>query len=146
MVKKAARYFWELRRQFAKYFIVGISGVVLDMASLILLKEKFHLLPTVAVIINQAFLLVYNFSLNKYWTFRNTDMPHKQVVRYGTLAGFNYLFSVAAMYFFNHELLFDYRLVRIGSIAIMVSWNFFLYKYWIYKEETAVNNPESLST
>jgi putative flippase GtrA len=39
------------------------------------------------------------------------------------------------MYVFNHGFGFDYRLVRICSIALMVSWNFFLYKYWVYKPD-----------
>jgi predicted neutral ceramidase superfamily lipid hydrolase len=46
----------------------------------------------------------------------------------------DYLFSIAAMYVFNDRLGIDYRLVRIASIALAVSWNFFLYKYWVYEE------------
>lgn len=135
MIKRSALYLWSLRRQFAKYFIVGFSGVFLDMGTLILFKETFGLTPVLAVIINQTFLLVYNFSLNKYWTFRNQEIPHKQIARYLTLAGFNYAFAVGAMYLFNHIMKWDYRLVRLGTIALAVSWNFFLYKYWVYKEE-----------
>lgn len=135
MIKRTVNYFWSLRREFAKYFIVGFSGLFFDMGSLILFKEKFGMAPVVAVILNQIILLNYNFLLNKYWSFRNKAMPHKQLVRYLTLAGFNYLFAVGAMYVFNHIWEFDYRLVRILTIAVMVSWNFFLYKYWIYKVE-----------
>jgi len=54
------------------------------------------------------------------------------------LAGFNYGFSVFAMYLFNHLFNFDYRFVRLATIATMVAWNFFLYKYWVYKEQTPV--------
>lgn len=130
-------HFWSLRRQFAKYFIVGISGVVLDIATLMLFKEVFGLVPVVAVTINQAILIMYIFLLNKYWSFRNRAVPHKQIVRFLILAGWNYCFSVIIMYIFNHNLDFNYLIVRIGSIAIMVSWNFFLYKYWVYA------NPKS---
>ena len=120
--------------QFAKYFITGISGVILDMVTLILFKEIFGWLPVVAVIVNQILLLGYIFLINKYWTFKNKEIPHKQIIRFLILAGFNYLFSVFVMYIFNHKFGFDYRLVRLASIASMVSWNFFLYKYWIYAE------------
>ncbi len=120
--------------QFAKYFIVGSSGVVLDMTTLVLFKEVFGWPPVVSVIVNQVILLAYIFCLNKYWSFRNQEMPHKQVVRFLILASFNYVFSVAVMYMFNHKLNFDYRIVRLCSIAVMVSWNFFLYKYWVYKQ------------
>lgn len=142
MIKKIISYFWSLRREFTKYFIVGFSGLFLDMGSLILFTEVFGLLPVVAVLVNQAFLMSYNFTLNKYWSFKNKAVPHKQLVRYFTLAAFNYTFSVITMYFFNHILEFDYRLVRIATIAFMVSWNFFLFKYWVYGVEKVVQSSE----
>lgn len=132
MIKKTISYLWSLRQEFAKYFIVGFSGLFLDIGSLILFTEIFGLAPVIAVIINQAFLMAYNFSLNKYWSFRNKEMPHKQLVRYFGLAAFNYSFAVATMYVFNHIFGFDYKWVRVSTIAVMVSWNFFLYKYWVY--------------
>ncbi|NTW21956.1 GtrA family protein [Candidatus Falkowbacteria bacterium] len=121
-------------RQFGKYFIVGSSGLVIDMSTLIYLKEIWGFEPLTAVVVNQIFLLIYIFTLNKYWSFKEKSLPHKQIVRFAILAGFNYTFAVASMYLFNHKLGFDYRLVRMGSIAMMVTWNFFLYKHWVYKE------------
>ncbi len=135
MVKKMATYLWSVRWQFAKYSITGMSSVLLDFISLVILKERFGVAPVIAVIINQVFIFGYNFSLNKYWTFRNRSMPHRQVIRYGALSAWNYLFSVATMYVFNSIFAFEYRLVRLASIAVMVSWNFLLYKHWVYKED-----------
>ena len=137
MLKKTLLYFWSLRREFAKYFMVGFSGVFLDLGTLILFKEKFHWTPVVAVIVNQALLMTYNFSLNKYWAFRNLEMPHKQIVRYVILGVFNYAFAVGSMYALNSRLGVDYRLARLVTIAVMVSWNFFLYKYWVYRVQSS---------
>ncbi|EKE07164.1 MAG: hypothetical protein ACD_18C00175G0027 [uncultured bacterium] len=139
MIKKIIFYAWSIRHQFTKYFLVGFSGLFLDLATLIFFKEFFGLNATIAVVCNQVLMLTYNFLLNKYWSFKNKEMPHKQIVRYLVLAGFNYLFSVGVMYLFNHILEFDYRLVRIATIAVMVMWNFFLYKYWVYKQ---IKNPK----
>ena len=119
MIKKTIVYFWSLRREFAKYFIVGFSGLFLDMGSLILFTEVFGIIPVVSVILNQVFLLTYNFSLNKYWSFRNKAMPHKQLVRYLSLAVFNYLFSVGTMYVFNHILNWDYRIPRFWAATMV---------------------------
>jgi putative flippase GtrA len=132
-LNKYLLFFWSLRRQFIKYFITGVSGVILDIASFALLKEVFGLAPVVAVVINQVFLLAYIFLINKYWSFRNKDLPHRQIVRFLILAGFNYLFSVFTMYIFNHKFEFNAYLIRICTIAVMVGWNFFLYKYWVYQ-------------
>ena len=134
MIKKTFSYFWSVRHQFTKYLIVGISGVFLDLATLIFFKEFFGFNATVAVVCNQILMLTYNFLLNKYWSFKNKEIPQKQIVRYLILAGFNYFFSVGVMYLFNHLVNYDYRLVRIATIAVMVLWNFFLYKYWVYRE------------
>jgi len=127
------KFFWSQRHYFTKYFIVGLSGVFLDIGSLIVLKERFGFSPTTAIVINQIFLLTYIFLLNKYWSFKDKTLPHRQIVRFLILASGNYLFAVLLMYIFNHWIGFDYRLVRLGSIALMVTWNFFLYKFWVYK-------------
>jgi putative flippase GtrA len=144
MIKKTAKFFWSLRRQFAKYFIIGIISFVLDMSSLIFLKETLHLLPVIAVIANQAFILVFVFLMNKYWSFKEHSMTHRQLFRFGIVVVFNYSFSVAAMYFFNHRLNYDYRLVRLASIILAVSWNFFLYKYFVYASAKLEPRPAEI--
>ena len=141
MIKKTIKSLWGMRVQFMKYFVVGIGAVVIDMSSLIFLKEVVGMKPFLAVIINQAICLVFVFLLNKYWSFKGTAMSHRQVIRFGIVVVFDYLFAVAAMYLFNHLMKFDYRLVRLASIAIAVSWNFFLYKYWVYVETPPAAAP-----
>lgn len=142
MVKRIAQFMWSSRVQFAKYVVVGLSGVVLDIGSLWFLKERLAWNAVFAVVVNQAVLLGYNFSLNKYWSFQNTDIPHAQAVRYLSLAGFNYAFAIAMMYLWHDRLGFHYLGVRIGSIACMTLWNFILYKKWVYKT-VAVHNSDA---
>lgn len=144
MMKRTAHYFWSLRREFAKYFLVGISAVAFDMGTLIAAKELLNIRPIYAVIINQLFVLAYVFFTNKYWSFRNTDLPHKQMARFIILATFNYFFSVFMMYIFNHHVGIDYRIVRMCTIAVMVPWNFFLYKYWVYKQEKQLGEEQAV--
>ena len=138
MIKKAILHFWSMRQQFARYFVIGFSGVILDVGSLFLLKEYLHLRPVVAVIINGVFLLNYVFFLNKYWAFKSTGITHKQMVRFFVLSAANYGISIGWMYIFNHKFGFNYILVRLFNIAISVAWNFLLYKYWVYKHEEPV--------
>jgi len=133
MITRILKYFWSLKFEFSKYTAIGISAVILDMLSLMLFKEVFGWLPVVAVIVNQAFLLIYVFCLNKYWTFHDKNMPQRQVLRFLTLMSFNYVIAVLFMYIFNQQLEFDYRLVRMATIALAVSWNFLLYRNWVYK-------------
>ncbi|PLX28563.1 hypothetical protein C0581_01495 [Candidatus Parcubacteria bacterium] len=134
MIKKTARYFWSVRDQLIKYFIVGFSGVFLDVGFLALFSKVFGWNPTISVVLSQIIALIYNFLLNKYWSFANKEMPHQQIVRYSILAGANAIFATGVMYIFNELLGFEELLVRLGTIALSVSWNFFLYKYWVYRE------------
>ena len=124
-----------MRHQFARYFVIGLSGVILDIGSLYLLKEYLHFRPVVAVIINGIFLLNYVIFLNKYWAFKSAGVTHKQIVRFFILAGINYAISVGWMYFFNEKLLINYLFARVANIALSVAWNFLLYKYWVYRHE-----------
>lgn len=119
--------------QFIKYAVVGGSGLILDIGLLVIFKEWVGLSATMAVLVSQIIVLGYNFTLNKYWSFAENSLPHKQIVRYGILAGWNYLFSGGTMYFFHEVLGANYLMVRLGAIACMVLWNFILYKKWVYK-------------
>ena len=140
MIKKLILRFWSMRDQFIRYFVIGFSGVILDIGSLFLLTHYLHIRPVVAVIINGIFLLNYVFFLNKHWAFKSKGVTHKQMVRFFILAGINYVTSIALMYIFNHKLGFNYLLVRVANIAISVAWNFLLYKYWVYKHEEPVSS------
>lgn len=133
MIKKLINYFWGVRFEFGKYFVIGFSGLFLDIATLVFFKEVFLLGATLAVVLNQIIAVAYNFTLNKYWSFKNKALAHKQFVRYMALFAFNYILAVALMFVFSDKIGLDYRLVRVCNIALAVSWNFFLYKYWVYR-------------
>ncbi len=143
MKQKILRAFelaWAERVKFAKYVIVGVSSVAIDITLLVVLVKFFHLNPTLAVIINQAIVLGFNFTLNKKWSFGSTNAAHKELVRYMILATWNYVFSVIAMYYGNEVLGFHHLLVRIASIMCMTLWNFALFRLWVYRERQEVKN------
>jgi putative flippase GtrA len=119
-------------KQFIKYAIVGGSGVLLDLVTFTFFTEIVLLLPWIAVACNQIIVIGYNFSLNKYWSFRNTTLPHWQFVRYMMLACGNYIFGVGMMYLFNEQLGINPYIVRISTITLSVGWNFLLYKHWVF--------------
>ncbi len=132
LVKKLIRHFWFNRYQFLRYFMVGTSGFVIDLGALIIFKRYFGLDPIVSVVFSQIVAMIYVFILNKIWSFKERSMPHKQFVRYAILTAFNYLFGIAMMYVFQRKFGFDYKLVRLVSVMLATSWNFLLYKHWVY--------------
>lgn len=149
MVKKAISYFWSVRKQFVNYFITGISGTILDIGLLFLLVNVLQMRPALAVALNQIVVLVYIFCLNKYWTFCASGMTHRQLARFLLVYVGNYTFAILWMWFFTE--VFSLRagfgevyllleiyynlIVRLANIALSICWNFFLYKYFVYKPE-----------
>lgn len=133
MISKFLNIFRQNKKQFVKYFIIGVSAFVLDLSLLYIFKEYFHLRPVIAVIINQALMLNYVFFLNKRWSFVAEGATHKQMIRYYILSGANYFFSICWMYVFNEYFLVNYLIARTMNIALAVSWNFVLYKFWVYR-------------
>ena len=118
--------------QFIKYFIVGISAVTLDMATLYLLKSVLGLSAVWSIVINQLAMSSYVFLLNKYWVFTSSGAFARQAVRYFSLAAVNYLIAIIWMWVFNEQLGFNYLLVRLANIALSTAWNFLLYRFFVY--------------
>ena len=129
------KQFWIHRFQFLRYFITGTSGFILDMGTLIFFKEIIGLTPLLSVILNQLIIVNYIFLLNKFWTFKARGVTKSQALRFWLLMGWNYMFAIFLMWLGNSILNFNYILVRIAGIAIVVTWNFWLYKYWIFVDK-----------
>lgn len=142
MFLKVLKYFWSVKRQFAKYFVVGISGVGIDFILMVLLKEYLFFKPIWATAVSQIFSISFIFLANKYWSFGSRHQTRGQVIRYLIVLAFDYSYTIAMMYLFNSVWGFDYRLVRLGTIALMVAWNFFLYKYFVYRKDPPVISAE----
>jgi len=131
---RAIASLWKERVRFAKYATVGTLSVNIDIATLILLVEWLKINPTIAVVCNQIVVLGCNFLCNKYWSFQSNGKTHQELVRYLILASWNYTFAVMAMYVGNGLLGGPYLVVRVLSIMCMVSWNFMLYRWWVYRQ------------
>ena len=126
---------WAERVKFAKYVIVGVSSVAIDLALLTIFVEWLHFNPTIAVVCNQALVIGFNFTLNKKWSFGSKGESHRELIRYLILSVWNYIFSVSAMHFGNGVLGLPYLFVRVSSIAVMVLWNFALFRFWVYRQK-----------
>lgn len=145
MLKRTLHYLWN--KNFLQYFIVGCSAFVLDFLTLIFFREVLGMHPVAAVALNQILAVTYVFLLNKYWSFKSTGQTGRQVIRFFVLMTFNYLFAIFWMWFFTKHVTVNlhvelwgkvrdlwYLLVRMVNIMLSVSWNFFIYKFWVYKK------------
>ncbi len=121
------------KRQLFFYAVIGGSAFVLDMGSLILFKEVLRVKPVVTVIFSQIVIINYVFFLNKHFSFQSLGRTRQQMIKFYLLAGWNYLFGVGWMGLLNEGWHWNYLVVRVSGIILAVSWNFLLYKFWVYK-------------
>jgi putative flippase GtrA len=126
-------------RQFITYLVVGGSAYLIEMASLYLFKTVFHLSDLASVAISFWVGFVAAFILQKVITFKNRDKTakgiSKQVVIYGILAAWNYLFSLILVEIFSGTTsVFWVRTIAIGIITL---WNYAIYRTFIFKVKEA---------
>lgn len=135
---------WQHRREFFKYFVVGVTAFILDTGSLYVLKEKLDFSPTTALAISQPFILAFVFFFNRSWSFDikgEHQESAKQLIKFLSLAVGNYLFGLAWMWVIHDIIGLHYMITRVANIILSVGWNFLLYKYWVYKTKPVHNNP-----
>ncbi len=133
MVEMLVRKAWNHRREFAKYFLTGISAFIVDIGSLFVLKKIFGLNQVTAVAMYQPIVILYVFFLNKRWSFQVAGQTHRQLIKFILLAIINYIISIAWMWLLSHEWGVHYQIARVSNIILSVSWNFLAYKYWVYR-------------
>ena len=121
-------------RSFQRYLFVGVSTVCIDIALLALLREKFKGGLLSAVSIAYWASIIYNFVLNRLWTFEaKAGMIPKQILQYGVLLFINYLVTLAIVSSIEALGISEY-IGKIIALGITVSWTYFIYKKIVFKE------------
>lgn len=121
---------------FIRYVFVGGSTFILDFSILFIMHEVFNLSLPLATTIAYWVSIIYNFSLNRWWTFSASENEklHKHATAYLILLGFNYLFTVIFVSLVSQLIYFG--LAKVLAVAIQISWTYYLYKNLIF-----VTNP-----
>lgn len=130
--KKCVQFCWSVRRELVRYVMVGIGSFVIDYGLFFVLHSLMNVWYLGATAISQTIALLFNFFSNRHWSFKKTGATHKQLFRYCLLQAWNYAFAIIALY----------ALVTFGDVSpliskliiipIISSWNFLLYKYFVY--------------
>lgn len=123
-------------RSFRRYVFAGISTVVLDYLLLVVMRMVFTNSLIHAVTIAYWTSIIYNFLLNKYWSFEDTkSMKPKQVIQYVCLLLFNYLVTLSIVWGLEVMGLSEY-IGKLIALVITISWTYLIYKKIIFVKET----------
>jgi putative flippase GtrA len=133
MKKSRAFVGYLYRHHFVRYLFVGGTTFILDFATLFVLHV--HLLVPIALATTIAYWssILYNFFLNRWWTFSKFEKEslHRHALLYGSLLGFNYLFTVIFVSLVSHYIYFG--LAKILAVPIQMTWTYIIYKKVIFK-------------
>jgi putative flippase GtrA len=123
--------------QFGRYLIVGFSTVGLEIIDIRILTKYIGLWYLYSNTIAYTISFIFNFFLNRNWSFKSKGNLAYQLATYGILFFINLFLSNAMMYLFTSVFNIYYMISKVISIGVIVMWNFVLYKKIIYKEKPA---------
>lgn len=130
-------------KRFVKFAIVGGIGAVIDFSVLNLLVLAFGVDKFYANIVSVICAIISNFWWNRHWTFPESR-EHELHVSFGKFFVVNLLglginqavFVYSDKYFFDplfdHPI--DYNLAKLTAIGIVLFWNFFVNRFWTYRD------------
>ncbi len=125
------------QHHFVRYVFVGGSTFVIDFALLFILHQNFNLSVAIATTIAYWISIIYNFALNRYWTFSawERESLRRHLSAYLVLLGFNYLFTVITVSLLSHIIYFG--LAKVIAVAIQITWTYPIYKNVIFTKSSA---------
>ena len=118
-----------------KYYLVGASGVLVNLGILYTLTEFAGLWYLLSSSIAIYVSITTNFVLNKVWTFRDTTIKQEAFLMYGKFVSVSLvgmLIQLGFNYIFVEELKLYYLLAALISIIIASSTNFVLNRRWTF--------------
>ncbi|MEC5180753.1 GtrA family protein [Arthrobacter sp. CG_A4] len=114
-----------------RYLIVGGLSFAIDFGLLVLFREVARW--EVGLASATAFLssLVFNFLVQRSFSFESTHRTHVSMIRYGMLVVANTAATVLIVQWLTPTVL-GYMGGKVISTAAMMVWNYFLFKHWVF--------------
>lgn len=122
---------------------VGGTTFMIQLVLLFILHGKEDIKLPIATSIAYWASIVYNFCMNRWWTFSATENKnlHKHLVAYGSLLLFNYLFTVIFIHFASRGI--NYAFANALAVPFQMLWNYYMYKNVIFKKNTPSTDPNT---
>ncbi len=123
-----------------RFLLVGGLSFALDLGLLALLHEAFGVALWIATPIAFIVSLVFNFLLQRVFTFRATNKGSVSAAKYLLLVLVNIVVSDVIVTGFD-ALGWSYVIGKTTATILTTGWNYLLYRHWIFKR-----TPEAAET
>ncbi|GAB5077711.1 GtrA family protein [Arthrobacter sp. AD-310] len=133
------------RNAVVRFLFVGGLSFALDLGLLALLHEVFGVALWIATPIAFVVSLVFNFLLQRMFTFQATNNGSVSAIKYILLVIVNITVSDLVVTGFD-ALGWSYIIGKTTATVMTTTWNYFLYRHWIFKrtsQEPARTSPSA---
>jgi len=124
------------RSPFLKFLIVGVLSFALDLGLLVALHEGLNVDLVIATPIAFLTSLVFNFALQRSFTFRAMNSRTVSAAKYIALVIVNVVVTDLIVTGFD-KLDWAYGIGKVVATVLTTGWNFLLYRHWIFRHEPA---------
>jgi putative flippase GtrA len=118
--------------QGVRYVLVGGSSAALELVIFWVASNPFQLDVKVANVIAVLIATVANFAMNRQWTFKSSSHWLRSAILYVTLWTLNLVFTTSVIAFADANG-FNATLAKIGTMAVVTLWNFWLFRKVVFK-------------
>lgn len=120
------------RHPVIRFLLVGGLSFALDLGLLALMYEVFGVPLWIATPIAFVISLVFNFLLQRLFTFQATNKGSVSAVKYLLLVIVNIAVSDLIVTGFD-ALGWSYIVGKTSATILTTAWNYFLYRHWIFQ-------------
>lgn len=127
-----------------RYLLVGGLSFIVDFGLLWIFRELLDMYVWLASALAFAASFAVNFTLQKYFAFASSTQKPFALWRYSALVVINLILTSALVQLFALTGV-GWELGKIIVTLMMVIWNFFLYRYWVFRTQRGDNADPSLA-
>ncbi len=133
--------------QFARFGVVGLGGLVIDVAIFNILRvtvmspEAFHEGPVVAKVISTTIAIIANWLGNRYWTFGSRRRPHvvREGIEFAIVSVGGMLIGLGCLWVSHYLLGFtsvlaDNIATNVVGLALGTAFRFTFYRIWVFRQ------------
>jgi len=133
MIKRAQEVtIYLYRHHFVRYLLVGGTTFIIDFGLLIGLHSGLNVGIAAATSVAYWVSIIYNFVLNRYWTFdsREKESLQRHITAYLLLLIVNYFFVVIFVSYASDHI--NYLIAKAIAVIIQMIWTYPVYKNVIF--------------
>jgi dolichol-phosphate mannosyltransferase len=124
--------------RFAKFCLVGLSGVLVNMGLLWLLTEFAGLFYLLSAAISIETSILSNFTLNDYFTFRDRRSPTlksflSRLVRFNLVSLAGLALNMGVLWLLTEVFGVYYLLSNLCGIVVATLWNYLVNTWWTWR-------------